>query len=114
MNDLTVEEFNQLLQKWHGEKIRIMKHEIRDEDTITMNLQEISYDTNTRRLDEYTPMHALYLHGQGQTETDAQSAQPLPSPYYEIPLEDSTRYQYLNDRFKIETERGTYTIEKET
>ncbi|GEN53206.1 hypothetical protein [Halobacillus faecis] len=113
MNDLTIEEFNQRLQQWQGENIRIQKHELRDEDTITMNLDSISYETHTRRLDDYTPMHALYLHGQGQTETDAQSAQPLPSAYYEIPLEDSTRYQYLNDRFTLETARGTYTIEKE-
>ncbi|SFK08733.1 hypothetical protein SAMN04487936_10742 [Halobacillus dabanensis] len=113
MTDLTIEEFNQLLQQWQGENIRIQKHELRDEDTVTMNLQEISYETNTRRLDDYTPMHVLFLHGQGQTQTSFQNAQPLPTSYYEIPLEDSTRYQHLNDRFTLETERGTYTIEKE-
>ena len=113
MTDLTIEEFNQLLQQWQGENIRIQKHELRDEDTVTMNLQEISYESNTRRLDDYTPSHALFLHGQGQTQTGVQNAQPLPSAYYEIPLEDSTRYQHLNDRFTLHTDRGTYTIEKE-
>ncbi|WP_431802299.1 hypothetical protein [Halobacillus andaensis] len=109
---LTVEEFNQLLQQWSGETIKITKQELEDEDSIIMQLNDISYETDTRRLDEYEPMHALHLNGTGTTQTNEQDLQPLPSSLYEIPLEDSTQYQFEGDRFSLVTERGSYTIER--
>ncbi|WP_101841964.1 hypothetical protein [Halobacillus sp. Marseille-P3879] len=109
---LTVEEFNQLLQQWSGETIKITKQELEDEDSIIMQLNDISYETDTRRLDEYEPMHALHLNGTGTTQTNEQELQPLPSSMYEIPLEDSTQYQFEGDRFSLVTERGSYTIER--
>lgn len=102
---LTVEEFNQLLQQWSGETIKITKQELEDEDSIIMQLNDISYETDTRRLDEYEPMHALHLNGTGTTQTNEQDLQPLPSSLYEIPLEDSTQYQFEGDRFSLVTER---------
>ncbi|MFG6146859.1 hypothetical protein [Halobacillus sp. B23F22_1] len=109
---LTVEEFNQLLQQWSGETIIISKQEIDDEDIIIMQLNDISYDTHTRRMDEYEPMHSLHLNGTGTTETDGSGLQPLPDALYEIPLEDSTQYRFDENRFSLITERGRYIIER--
>ncbi|MFC7319812.1 hypothetical protein [Halobacillus campisalis] len=108
---LSVEEFNELLQKWSGQTIRIIKHELDDLDRVVMELKDISYSTNTRRSDQYEAMHTLLLNGTGVTETVASNTQPLPDSTYEIPLEDSTLYQFDNQRFSLLTDRGTYTIE---
>lgn len=109
---LTIEEFNQLLQKWNGKKIEISKKELEDQDKTIMELESISYEKNTRRMDEYEPMHALILNGSGKVMTDMEHSQELPSSYYEIPLEDSTLYQFDDTQFSLITDRGTYTIEK--
>ncbi|GGF18209.1 hypothetical protein GCM10010954_16190 [Halobacillus andaensis] len=109
---LTVEEFNQLLQQWSGETIIISKQELDDEDIIIMQLNDISYDRHTRRMDEYEPMHSLHLNGTGTTETDGCELQPLPDSLYEIPLEDSTQYRFDENRFFLITERGRYIIER--
>ncbi len=109
---LSVEEFNALFQQWSGQKVKITKHEMDDIDQTIMTLQQISYDQNTRRIDDYVPKHSLLLHGGGQIETlAAMSEQPLPSPVYEIPLQDSTLYEYDGQKFFITTERGVYKIE---
>ncbi|MFD1019631.1 hypothetical protein [Thalassobacillus hwangdonensis] len=108
---ISIEEFNHLIQKWSGKTIRITKQELGDQDSVTMKLGEVDYQTDTRRIDGYEPMHVLHLHGSGTTQTDLEGAQPLPSDYYEIPLEDSSKYQFSNKRFFLSTERGTYTIE---
>ncbi|WP_138420377.1 hypothetical protein [Aquibacillus sediminis] len=110
---LTVEEFNDLLQQWIGNQIVISKQEIKDLDQTFMKLDSISYSKDTRRMDDYEPMHSLLLHGTGQIETESiqNQTQALPSDYYEIPLEDSTLYHYNNQRFSLITDRGTYTIE---
>ncbi|ARI75706.1 hypothetical protein [Halobacillus mangrovi] len=108
---LTIEEFNDLLQQWSGKTIRITKHELRDQDTVIMNLDHIDYSRDTRRIDDYEPMHALHLHGTGRTETDLENFQPVPSSYYEIPLEDTTQYQFNDTHFSLVTDRGTYTIQ---
>ncbi|TFJ91995.1 hypothetical protein [Lentibacillus salicampi] len=110
---LTVEEFNDLLQRWNGETIKISKHELDDLDQTLMTLQDITYERNTRRLDDYEPMHALQLNGTGTTETDADDAQPLPSSVYEIPLEDNSLYEFDGQQFLLSTSRGVYKIEKE-
>ncbi|WP_028782462.1 hypothetical protein [Thalassobacillus devorans] len=108
---LTIEEFNQLLQKWNGENITIAKQELSDHDSISMKLDSISYSKDTRRMDGYEPMHTIQLNGSGHIETDGNGLQPLPDSYYEIPLEDTTEYQYDKNTFKLVTERGMYTIE---
>ncbi|MDL4840892.1 hypothetical protein [Aquibacillus rhizosphaerae] len=108
---LSVEEFNELLQKWNGQTIKITKNELDDDDKTVMELNSISYARDTRRIDDYEPMHALYLNGTGYVQTDANEPQSLPESHYEIPLEDSTLYQYNNSQFHLITDRGTYTIE---
>ncbi|SEA98667.1 hypothetical protein SAMN05421743_11220 [Thalassobacillus cyri] len=108
---LTIEEFNQLLQEWNGERIKIAKQELADHDSISMHLDSISYSKDTRRIDGYEPMHTIQLNGSGQIETDGDGFQPLPDSYYEIPLEDTTKYQFDENTFTLVTERGIYTIE---
>ncbi|MBM7572765.1 hypothetical protein [Aquibacillus albus] len=108
---LSVEEFNELLQQWNGEKIRISKRELHDYDDTLMELNSISYSRDTRRIDDYEPMHALQLNGPGKIHTDGQDFQQLPSAHYEIPLEDSTLYQFNESKFSLITDRATYTIE---
>ncbi|WP_408008779.1 hypothetical protein ACJROX_29840 [Pseudalkalibacillus sp. A8] len=108
---LTVEQFNQLIQQWSGKTIKITKQELGDQDTIIMKLEDISYHKDTRRIDDYEPMHSIHLIGVGTTETDGQSGQPLPASSYEIPLEDSTRYRFEDIGFSLVNERGSYTIE---
>ncbi|WP_010531326.1 hypothetical protein [Lentibacillus jeotgali] len=110
---LTVEAFNDLLQQWNGKTIKISKHELDDLDETLMTLQGISYERNTRRLDDYEPMHALQLNGTGTVETDASNVQSLPSSVYEIPLEDNTLYEFDGKQFLLSTSRGVYKIEKE-
>ncbi|UOR13097.1 hypothetical protein [Halobacillus amylolyticus] len=111
---LSVEEFNELLHKWSGEKIKISKQELDDHDETLMELNSISYSRNTRRMDEYEPMHALQLNGAGKIQTEAADPQTLPSAFYEIPLEDTTLYQFDDSRFSLITDRGIYTIELAT
>ncbi|MBM7553768.1 hypothetical protein [Thalassobacillus pellis] len=108
---LSIEEFNELLKQWNGETIKITKHELEDDDTILLKLSAISYATDTRRIDDYEPMHTLKLQGNGEVMTDLSESQPLPASYYEIPLEDSSKYQFDNSKFLLETDRGAYTIE---
>ncbi|MGP4081322.1 hypothetical protein ACTWQL_15565 [Pseudalkalibacillus sp. R45] len=110
-NNLTVEQFNQLIQQWSGKNIKITKQELGDQDTIIMKLDDISYHNDTRRIDDYESLHSIHLIGEGTTETGPQNAQPLPTSSYKIPLEDTTRYQFDDIRFSLVNERGTYTIE---
>ncbi|WP_053220305.1 hypothetical protein [Virgibacillus senegalensis] len=108
---LSIEEFNELLQQWNGKKIKVTKQEIGDYDETILQLNAVSYDTDTRRLDDYQAMHKLQLNGNGKMLTDTENAQPLPDQVYEIPIEDSSLYQYDDSRFSLTTDRGTYTIE---
>ncbi|MEC5423903.1 hypothetical protein QGM71_10420 [Virgibacillus sp. C22-A2] len=110
-NFLSVEEFNELLSKWSGETIKIMKQELDDTDETVMKLKAISYDKNTRRIDEYVPMHTLQLNGTGNVQTTAADLQSLPESMYEIPLEDTSLYEFDGSRFSLTTDRGVYTIE---
>ncbi|WP_246202682.1 hypothetical protein [Virgibacillus doumboii] len=111
MQFLSIEEFNELLNQWSGQTIKITKFELDDLDETLMDLQHISYETNTRRLDDYEPMHELQLNGFGNMQTDANDPQPLPSQLYEIPLEDSSLYEFDGTRFLLSTSRGVYKIE---
>ncbi len=109
---LSIEEFNALIQQWNGRSIKITKHEMDDVDQTVMNLSDVSYEQNTRRIDDYVPMHNLLLNGDGHIETlAAMSTQPLPSSVYEIPLQNNSLYEYDGEKFFITTERGVYKIE---
>jgi hypothetical protein len=109
---LSVEEFNALINQWVGNPVKITKHEMDDVDRTVMNLTDVSYERNTRRIDDYVPMHNLLLSGNGQIETLAtMSNQPLPSSVYEIPLQDNSLYEYDGEKFFITTDRGVYKIE---
>ncbi|GGA89883.1 hypothetical protein [Ornithinibacillus halotolerans] len=109
---LAIEDFNELIQSWSGRRIKVTKHEMDDVDQTEMTLNQVSYEQNTRRIDDYVPMHNLLLHGDGQIETlAAMSNQPLPSSVYEIPLENNTMYEFDGEKLFITTERGVYKIE---
>lgn len=109
---LSIEEFNALIQQLNGRSIKITKHEMDDVDQTVMNLRDVSYEQNTRRIDDYVPMHNLLLNGDGHIETlAAMSNQPLPSSVYEIPLQNNSLYEYDGEKFFITTERGVYKIE---
>lgn len=108
---LSVEEFNTLLNQWNGKNIVISKLEMGDEDETVMALKTVSYSKDTRRIDDYEPMHALQLNGSGEIETEANNSESLPESLYEIPIEDSTQYQFDGRKFSLITERGIYTIE---
>src|SRR5699024_11176819 len=65
----------------------------------------------TRRIDDYEAMHALQLNGSGKIHTDVNDLKPLPEALYEIPLEDSTLYEFDGETFLLSTDRGIYKIE---
>lgn len=109
---LSIEELNDLLQQWNGQTIKVTKHEMDDLDQTVLQLQDISYARNTRRIDDYVPMHALHLNGNGNITTDAtNSTQDLPASMYEIPLQDDSLYEFDGEKFLISTDRGVYKIE---
>jgi len=108
---LTIEEFNELITKWSGKTVKIAKQELDDYDETVMELTNVSYETNTRRIDDYVPKHALQLNGTGLIENEMSEQHPLPSSLYEIPLEDSSLYQFDGARFALITDRAIYTIE---
>ncbi|MFA1819249.1 hypothetical protein ACDX78_03415 [Virgibacillus oceani] len=108
---LSIEEFNDLIQKWSGKTVKIAKQELDDYDETVMELADVSYETNKRRIDDYVPKHALQLNGTGLIENEMSETHPLPSSLYEIPLEDSSLYQFDGARFALITDRAIYTIE---
>ncbi|RFA33748.1 hypothetical protein CAI16_13700 [Virgibacillus dokdonensis] len=108
---LDIEAFNKLLQKWNGKQIKVSKQELNDYDEAIIDLSAITYETHTRRLDDYEPLHTLQLNGAGKVKTDYNSYQTPPTFVYEIPLEDSSLYQFDGERFALVTDRAIYTIE---
>ncbi|GAB3049632.1 hypothetical protein [Virgibacillus ainsalahensis] len=108
---LSIEEFNTLLNQWNGHPIKITKHEMDDIDETLMELEGLSYSTNTRSIDDYVPRHTLQLNGNGDIETTANTYEPLPSAIYEIPLGDTSLYEFDGSQFLISTERAVYKIE---
>lgn len=108
---LSIEEFNTLLSEWNGRPIKISKHELDDVDETLLELNTISYAKDTRRIDDYQPMHALHLNGTGQIQSEDNNTQPLPEALYEIPLEDTSLYEFDGTCFLLSTDRGVYKIE---
>ncbi|PAV31651.1 hypothetical protein CIL05_03055 [Virgibacillus profundi] len=108
---LSVEEFNEQLKQWHGQTVKITKHEMDDLDKTLLNLNTISYSTDAGTIDDYKSMHTLNLNGDGKIETTANQFEPLPSALYEIPLEDTSLYEFDGTRFIVSTDRAVYKIE---
>lgn len=108
---LSIEEFNTLLNEWSGHPVKISKHELDDIDETLLELNTISYAKDTRRIDDYEPTHALHLNGTGQIQNEDDNTHPLPEALYEIPLEDTTLYEFDGTRFLLSTDRGVYKIE---
>lgn len=109
---LSIETFNEQLQHWIGTTVKVSKDELADEDEAILDLQNVTYQTNTHRLDDYQSMHTLRLNGTGKIENEAHHLQPLPSQVYEIPLEDTSHYTFDGSQFILNTDRGNYTIER--
>ena len=110
-NKLSVEAFNEQLSKWNGKDIKIVKQEMNDIDEIFISLETINFSKNDQRLDDYEPLYVLQLNGEGKVKTTDNHSVPLPSPLYEIPIEDETSYQFDGTVFTLTTDRGVYTIE---
>ncbi|MDY0394436.1 hypothetical protein ACFSMW_08405 [Virgibacillus halophilus] len=108
-NKLDIEGLHAQLEKWHGSHICIKKDELRDVDEIRMELNSISYDKNTRKLDNYQSLYTLHLNGTGSIQTDRKE-QPLPDAVYDIPLEDTASYKMNGSALQLHTTRGTYEI----
>lgn len=107
---LSIEEFNEMLNQWNGETIKVSKEEVGDVDELVMSLESISYQTDTHRIDDYEPKHTLQLNGRGKVETEFSNMEVLPESMYEIPLEDSSTYAFDGSQFRLTTDRGVYTI----
>jgi len=110
---LSIEEFNELLNQWKGQYIKVSKHELEDLDETLMDLQNVSYKKNDGTIDDYQSKYTMQLNGNGQIYTDNNQFRPLPHNQYDIPLEEDTLYEYDGNQFIISTERGIYKIEIE-
>ncbi|WP_217588685.1 hypothetical protein [Lentibacillus saliphilus] len=106
---LSVDAFNELINQWSGEQIVIKKIEMDDVDVIRLELDRISYAKETGGWDHYIPKYALHLNGYGETFT-TDDFQALPNMTYEIPLEDTSLYEFDGNTFLISTDRGVYQI----
>ena len=78
-----------------------------------MKLEQVAYENEVPTIDGYEPVHTLQLNGEGTIQTENNMSAPLPSPLYEIPLENDTLYEFDGNRFIISTDRGVYKIERE-
>ncbi|MFC4023991.1 hypothetical protein ACFOUV_09305 [Oceanobacillus longus] len=110
---LSIEEFNEKLKSWTGKNIKITKKELNDLDETVMKLNSVSYSNNTHRVDDYVPEHSLLLSGEGEIENEQNQMEPLPAPLYEIPLDDTSKYNFDGTIFSLSTERAAYKIEEE-
>jgi len=108
---LTIEEFNDRLQQWSGQKIRIVKEEMDDLDETLLELEDVSYVEGSS-IDDYIPKYALLLKGNGVVETTMNHYEELPSEAFEIPLDEDTIYEFDGKRFFIKNLRGVYMIEQ--
>lgn len=107
---LSIEQFDQLLQKWAGRTVKITKHEMDDIDETILNVKNITYTKNGRSIDGYVSMYSLLLNGDGDISTTMNSMEELPHSMYEIPLQDDSLYEFDGEKFLISTDRGVYKI----
>ncbi|ASN03880.1 hypothetical protein [Virgibacillus necropolis] len=110
-DSISIEEFNESLSKWTGKNIKILKQEIEDNDETLMTLEKVSYIEHTETIDDYVAKYALHLNGTGKIENADNKLEQLPLPSYEIPLEDTTTYQFNGSHFTLKNERAAYMIE---
>lgn len=108
---LTIEEFNELLNQWKGNHIKVSKFELEDLDETLIELNNVSYYKNDGTIDDYSSKYTMQLTGDGEVYTDNQQFRPLPGNAYDIPLEEDTLYEFDGNQFIISTERGVYKIE---
>ena len=110
---LSIEDFHEKINEWVGQQIKISKWEMDDVDETVLYLDKISYEKDTRRLDDYKALYTLHLEGEGfiQTDTKYSQLEPLPAPSYEIPLEEDALYEFNGEQFIISTERAVYKLE---
>lgn len=108
---LNIEKFNDQLQQWCGQKIRIVKEEMDDLDETLLELDDVSYAGGSS-IDDYIPKYALLLKGNGVVGTTMNNYEELPSESFEIALEEDTVYEFDGKRFFIKNSRGVYMIEQ--
>lgn len=108
---LSIEEFNDQLQQWSGQKIRIVKEELDDLDETLLELEDVSYAKGSS-VDDYIPRYALLLKGTGVVGTTMNNYEELPFEAFEIPLEEDTIYEFDGRRFFISSSRGVYMIQQ--
>lgn len=108
---LTIKNFNEMINEWTGKEIKILKHEADDIDETIILLEKVSYKENLHRVDDYEPKYELRLVGSGFIENADDEFEPLPNSVYEIALDDDTEYQFSAEKFHLNTERGTYSIQ---
>lgn len=108
---LTIKKFNEMINKWTGKEIKIIKDEANDIDETIISLENVSYKENLHRIDDYEPKYELRLTGSGFIENDEGEFEPLPNSVYEIALDDETEYRFKDNKFHLKTDRGTYSIQ---
>ncbi|HLR79678.1 MAG TPA: hypothetical protein VK119_03745 [Bacillota bacterium] len=108
---LSIEQFDELLHQWIGFPIIIEKIELQDKDEIQMHLDHINYAKNTPSEDGYQGIYALQLNGEGTIQT-MNDNQPLPEHIYEIPIEETSLYEFNGSQFLLSTERGIYKMKR--
>ena len=108
---LSIEEFNELLQQWNDQQIKIVKREMDDVDEILLDLRSVSF-AKGQSMDDYISRYALQLNGSGVIETTMNKYESLPAETFEIPLEEEATYEFDGVHFIINTSRGVYTIEQ--
>lgn len=68
-----------------------------------MHLDKVTYVNEVPTIDGYEPIHTLQLIGTGSIETEHNMSVPLPTPMYEIALENDSLYEFDGKTFFINT-----------
>lgn len=108
-NVLDIEGLHAQFEEWCGNDLHIEKRELHDIDHIRMALDSLSYNKNSRTIDNYESTYTLRLNGTGNIVTD-RTDQTLPNDVYEIPLEDNATFTMQQNGLLLHTDRGMYTI----
>ena len=111
---LSMQDLDDRLKALKGSEIEVEKKEQQDLDIVHIALDDVRYDKDFHKFDEYESEYTLELHGVGTIETDVGNAVPLPSPVYEIALDVDTmrEYEENDNELIISTERAAYKIRK--
>lgn len=109
---LDIEGLHAQFKEWCGNNIHIEKNELRDRDDIQMVLDSMTYDENTRKMDDYEATYTLRLNGSGNIRTERME-QELPDGVYDIPLESNATFKMQGNTLLLHTDRGMYKITAE-